>query len=116
VTPPTNERSKPIFVANIGPPIQQVYEEHIAPAARGVQASKDMMALIEAVEDAWNRETELRQLITELRERNNMTFREQIVARILLILARMLADDPVLREELKHLGTHVQVNGSKVAA
>ena len=42
-----------------------------------------------------------------------MTWREQLVVRILVIIARMVSDDPVIREELKHLGTHVQVNAPK---
>lgn len=38
-----------------------------------------------------------------------MTWREQMIARILLILAEMFADDPALEKELKNLRTTIQV-------
>lgn len=38
-----------------------------------------------------------------------MSWREQIIARILLILAEMFADDPDLAKELKNLRTAIQV-------
>ena len=42
-----------------------------------------------------------------------MTWREQLVARILLIIARMVATDPVLAAELKHLANHISVDALK---
>lgn len=44
-----------------------------------------------------------------------MTWREIIIARILLVLARMVADDATVRNELKNLSTHIQVEGRKQA-
>lgn len=38
-----------------------------------------------------------------------MTWREQTIARILLILARMLADDSEIRDALKQLATQVNI-------
>ena len=43
-----------------------------------------------------------------------MTWREQLVIRILLIIARMAADDPVIREDLKHLHNHIHVHKERV--
>jgi hypothetical protein len=45
-----------------------------------------------------------------------MTWRDQLVARILLIVARMFADDPRVAEDIKNLATHISVNAPKVAA
>lgn len=42
-----------------------------------------------------------------------MTFKEQTIARILLIIARMLSDDPALSKEISELKTHIQVHGTK---
>ena len=38
-----------------------------------------------------------------------LTWREKFVVRILLILARMFVDDPVIAQELKNLTTEVNV-------
>lgn len=43
-----------------------------------------------------------------------MTWREQFIARILLIIARMVADDPVLRDDLKNLANHASVHAPKL--
>lgn len=42
-----------------------------------------------------------------------MTFKEQLVIRILLILAVMFAEDEELSKELKNLRTHIQVNAPR---
>jgi hypothetical protein len=42
---------------------------------------------------------------------NSVTFKEQMIARILLILARMLSDDLALSKELSDLKNHIQVHG-----
>lgn len=39
-----------------------------------------------------------------------MTWREKTLARILLLLARMLADEPELKADLKHLANHIHVS------
>ena len=39
-----------------------------------------------------------------------MTWREKTIARILLILAGMLAEDATLAQELRHLSSHIGVN------
>lgn len=39
-----------------------------------------------------------------------MTWREKVVARILLLVAQMLCDDPLLRDAVKHLSNHISVN------
>lgn len=39
-----------------------------------------------------------------------MTWREKTVVAILLIVARMLTDDPAIRAEVKNLATNVAVN------
>lgn len=44
-----------------------------------------------------------------------MTWREQLVARILLLVARMVCDDPALDAEIKTLATHIGVHGDKHA-
>jgi hypothetical protein len=36
-----------------------------------------------------------------------MTWREKTIARILLIIAGMLAEDDKLRDELRHLSNHI---------
>lgn len=38
-----------------------------------------------------------------------MTWREQLLCRILLIIARMVADDPAIAADLKTLSTHIGV-------
>lgn len=45
-----------------------------------------------------------------------MTWREKLVARILLIVAAMVADDPGLAAEIKNLSTHIQVNAKEETA
>jgi hypothetical protein len=45
-----------------------------------------------------------------------MTWREALIVRILLIVARMVADDPVTSDELKHLSSHVSVHAPKLEA
>lgn len=42
-----------------------------------------------------------------------MNWREVLIARILLIVARMVADDPVIAKEIADLSTHISVNGPK---
>ena len=42
-----------------------------------------------------------------------MTFREQMVVRILLLVARIFAEDPTLQTEIKQLATHISVNAPK---
>ena len=42
-----------------------------------------------------------------------MTWREKTVAKILLIVARMLADDPRVESEIKNLATDIAVNAPK---
>lgn len=39
-----------------------------------------------------------------------MTWREKLVARILLLIAQMVADDPGVRQELKNLSVHIGIN------
>lgn len=45
-----------------------------------------------------------------------MTWREKVVAHILLLLARMLTEDPAIADELKKLSAHISVNAPKEAA
>lgn len=42
-----------------------------------------------------------------------MTWKEQLVARILLLIARLVCDDPALSQDLKTLSMHIQVNAPK---
>lgn len=42
-----------------------------------------------------------------------MTWREQMLCRILLIIAAMLADDPQVADSVKTLATTLQVDGRK---
>lgn len=42
-----------------------------------------------------------------------MTWREKTIATILLLIARMLADDPAIAADLKTLATHISVYGPK---
>lgn len=42
-----------------------------------------------------------------------MTWREALIARVLLIIARMVCDDPELRSNLRDLSTHIAVNHDK---
>ena len=44
-----------------------------------------------------------------------MTWREALIARILLIVARMVADDPMVAQALANLQNHIQA-GYKAAA
>lgn len=44
-----------------------------------------------------------------------MTWREQLIVRILLIVARMVADDSVLDAEIKTLANHVSVEAHRNA-
>jgi hypothetical protein len=39
-----------------------------------------------------------------------MTWREKLVARILLLVARLVCDDPAIRDEIKHLSNHIGVH------
>lgn len=39
-----------------------------------------------------------------------MTWREKLICHILLIIARMVADDPVVRDEVKYLSNHISVS------
>lgn len=43
-----------------------------------------------------------------------MTWQQQLIAKILLLVARMVCDEPVLREEMKHLSNHISVNAPKL--
>lgn len=45
-----------------------------------------------------------------------MTWREKVVVQILLIIARMLADDEQVRREIKTLATHISVNAPERVA
>lgn len=45
-----------------------------------------------------------------------MTWREQLIARILLLVARMVADDPELADALKHLSNHIGIHAPERAA
>jgi hypothetical protein len=40
-----------------------------------------------------------------------MTWAERTLARVLLLLATMLADDPEVRKELHAIATHISVHG-----
>lgn len=42
-----------------------------------------------------------------------MNWRELLIAKILLIIARMVADDPAIATELKNLSTHINMHTSK---
>lgn len=42
-----------------------------------------------------------------------MTWREQMLARILLILAKIVTDDPQIADDLKHLGNKISVDGTR---
>lgn len=44
-----------------------------------------------------------------------MTWREKTIARILLLIARMLCDDPELQTDLKNLSTHIHVSSETPA-
>lgn len=45
-----------------------------------------------------------------------MTWREKLVARILLIVALLVADDPAVRQEIKHLSSHIGVHAPEEAS
>lgn len=38
-----------------------------------------------------------------------MTWREKLVARLLLLVARMVCDDPAIRQEIQTIATHINV-------
>ena len=40
-----------------------------------------------------------------------MTFREKTVIAILLLVARMLCEDPAHSQEIKHLANHISIHG-----
>jgi hypothetical protein len=42
-----------------------------------------------------------------------MTWKQILIARLLLLIARMVADDPVIANELKNLTAHISVHGAK---
>lgn len=42
-----------------------------------------------------------------------MTWKEKTIVRILLLVARMLAEDSELREELQNLANHISVWGKE---
>lgn len=42
-----------------------------------------------------------------------MSFKQILIARILLTLAQMFAEDDALRNELKNLSNHISVNGKE---
>jgi hypothetical protein len=42
-----------------------------------------------------------------------MTWREQMLVRILLIVARVFADDPEISAQVKNLATAIQVDGTR---
>ena len=44
-----------------------------------------------------------------------MTWREQLIARILLLIARMVAEDPAVADALRHLGNHIAATAPKRA-
>jgi hypothetical protein len=43
-----------------------------------------------------------------------MTWKDKLIARLLLLLATMLADDPMLKDELHKIATHISVNAPKI--
>lgn len=45
-----------------------------------------------------------------------MTWREKIVVHILLLIARMLADDPAIATEIKNLSTRISVRAPESEA
>ena len=45
-----------------------------------------------------------------------MTWREKTLVHILLLVARIFADDPMIADEIKKLSTHVAVNAPKPKA
>lgn len=46
----------------------------------------------------------------------DVTWREALIARILLLLAQMFADDETLAGDLKNLSNHITIEGRKAAA
>lgn len=42
-----------------------------------------------------------------------MTWREKVVVQILLLVARVLADDAVLADEIRKISNHVTVNAPR---
>jgi len=42
-----------------------------------------------------------------------MTWRDQMLAKVLLILAKLFVDDPQIAEDLKHLGNRISVDGTR---
>ena len=45
-----------------------------------------------------------------------MTWREKLIARILLIIARMVADDPMIAADLKNLSNHIEQRAPEAKA
>lgn len=45
-----------------------------------------------------------------------MSWREQLVARLILLVARLVCDDPTIANELRTISTHVCVNAPKPTA
>lgn len=45
-----------------------------------------------------------------------MTWREKFVVHVLLLVARMLADDPVFATEIKNLSNNIAVHAPKLEA
>ena len=42
-----------------------------------------------------------------------MTWKEKVICRILLLIAMMVAEDSVIKDELKNLRNHIDVNAPK---
>lgn len=45
-----------------------------------------------------------------------MTWREKTVVKILLLVARMLCEDPAIEAEVKHLANHISVHAPEIEA
>lgn len=45
-----------------------------------------------------------------------MSWREKLVARILLVIALLVADDPVVRREVQNLANHIGVHAPDEAS
>lgn len=43
-----------------------------------------------------------------------MKWREQIMVKILLLVARIFADDPIIAQEIRNISNHIGVNAPKV--
>jgi hypothetical protein len=42
-----------------------------------------------------------------------MTWREKTIVRILLLVARLICDDPRLSEDIRHLANHIDLHAPK---